>query len=105
MLSNVNKEWNELQTIKRTVNKTKVVRPNSAQRSENKFTIVPPVYRPEIVRLPATDGIYASPRRCGSRSTREVHNTISTEYEKIIIISIAKGPSSGISVVLLFMFN
>ena len=53
-------------------------------RPANKFTIVPPVNRPGIVWLSATDGIYASPRRCGSRSTREVHN-IMTEWSRAYI--------------------
>ena len=57
--------------------KTRGVRPNLTQRPENKFAIVLPVHRQGIVRLPATEGIDASARRCVSRSTREVHNTTS----------------------------
>ena len=43
-------------------------------RLENKFAIVSPVHRPGVMRLPATEGLNASTRRCGSRSTRKVHN-------------------------------
>ena len=67
LLSNVNKEWNELQTIKSTVHKTRGVRPNQVLRPENKFAVVSIAYRQGMVRLSATDGIYASPRPCGSR--------------------------------------
>ena len=47
MLSNVKYKMERItKKIKSTVNKTRKVRPNSAPRRENKFAIVPTVYRP-----------------------------------------------------------
>ena len=81
--SDANKR-NFINNSKRTANTEEGSPPESSVRPENKFAIVPPRHQPGIVRLPATEGQNASSRRCGSRSTRAVHNIMSSVCKAII---------------------
>ena len=72
LLSNDNKEKNELQTINNC--ETRRVRPNSTLRPEKKICYCTTFSRTEIVRLHAINGINASSSLCVSDLTREVHN-------------------------------